>query len=284
MSPRAIKGAGRQGRAAITDGRFSGGTTGLCVGHVAPEAVDGGPIALRPRRRPRPHRHPQPALDLLVDEAELAAAPGAGNRCPRATPRRARQVRAAGRVGLPGRGLRLSRRRSARGRPTGRDLRRLACLIAPCRPPAVSLGPRGARRGTIRPRRQPARPPGRITSMVPCSWECPIPRDITPSSARSTHAPSYSRGRSSRPHGWLHAASLLATSPVSAAEDPHPQEAPVYKVVQEGMTLFFSGEGVRRSRQGRPGSASGRILLLRQQRTVRQDPRAGRAREEAGRA
>ncbi|HWV25682.1 MAG TPA: dihydroxy-acid dehydratase, partial [Aeromicrobium sp.] len=28
-----------------TDGRFSGGTTGLCVGHVAPEAVDGGPIA-----------------------------------------------------------------------------------------------------------------------------------------------------------------------------------------------------------------------------------------------
>jgi dihydroxy-acid dehydratase len=30
----------------LTDGRFSGGTTGLCVGHVAPEAVDGGPIAL----------------------------------------------------------------------------------------------------------------------------------------------------------------------------------------------------------------------------------------------
>jgi hypothetical protein len=30
----------------MTDGRFSGGTTGLCVGHVAPEAVDGGPIVL----------------------------------------------------------------------------------------------------------------------------------------------------------------------------------------------------------------------------------------------
>src|SRR5439155_24090515 len=29
----------------MTDGRFSGGTTGLCVGHIAPEAVDGGPIA-----------------------------------------------------------------------------------------------------------------------------------------------------------------------------------------------------------------------------------------------
>ena len=43
----AMKGAGRGGDAAlITDGRFSGGTHGFCVGHVAPEAVDGGPIAL----------------------------------------------------------------------------------------------------------------------------------------------------------------------------------------------------------------------------------------------
>jgi dihydroxy-acid dehydratase len=42
----AIKGAGL-GKVVLllTDGRFSGGTTGLCVGHVAPEAVDGGPIA-----------------------------------------------------------------------------------------------------------------------------------------------------------------------------------------------------------------------------------------------
>ena len=43
----AMKGAGRGGDAAlVTDGRFSGGTHGFCVGHVAPEAVDGGPIAL----------------------------------------------------------------------------------------------------------------------------------------------------------------------------------------------------------------------------------------------
>ena len=42
----AMKGAGRGGDCAlITDGRFSGGTHGFCVGHVAPEAVDGGPIA-----------------------------------------------------------------------------------------------------------------------------------------------------------------------------------------------------------------------------------------------
>jgi dihydroxy-acid dehydratase len=69
----AIKGAGL-GKSVllITDGRFSGGTTGLCVGHVAPEAVDGGPIALirdgdliRIDIKGR-------ALDLLVDGAELA--------------------------------------------------------------------------------------------------------------------------------------------------------------------------------------------------------------------
>jgi dihydroxy-acid dehydratase len=42
----AMKGAGRGGDTAlVTDGRFSGGTHGFCVGHVAPEAVDGGPIA-----------------------------------------------------------------------------------------------------------------------------------------------------------------------------------------------------------------------------------------------
>jgi dihydroxy-acid dehydratase len=43
----AMKGAGRGGDCAlVTDGRFSGGTHGFCIGHVAPEAVDGGPIAL----------------------------------------------------------------------------------------------------------------------------------------------------------------------------------------------------------------------------------------------
>ena len=49
----AMKGAGRGGDAAlITDGRFSGGTHGFCIGHVAPEAVDGGPIAFVARGRP----------------------------------------------------------------------------------------------------------------------------------------------------------------------------------------------------------------------------------------
>ena len=68
----AIKGAGLgKDVMLITDGRFSGGTTGLCIGHVAPEAVDGGPIAfVRDGDRIRidiPNR----TIDLLVDDSEL---------------------------------------------------------------------------------------------------------------------------------------------------------------------------------------------------------------------
>ncbi len=69
----ALKGAGRGADCAlITDGRFSGGTWGFCIGHVAPEAVDGGPIALvRDGDRIRIDV-PTKSLDLVVDDAELA--------------------------------------------------------------------------------------------------------------------------------------------------------------------------------------------------------------------
>jgi dihydroxy-acid dehydratase len=70
----AIKGAGMgKDVMLVTDGRFSGGTTGLCVGHVAPEAVDGGPIALIRDGDLVRIDIPQRSLDLLVDEAELEA-------------------------------------------------------------------------------------------------------------------------------------------------------------------------------------------------------------------
>ena len=70
----AIKGAGLgKDVLLITDGRFSGGTTGLCVGHVAPEAVDGGPIAfVRDGDRIRLDVATR-RLDLLVSDEELAA-------------------------------------------------------------------------------------------------------------------------------------------------------------------------------------------------------------------
>jgi len=68
----AIKGAGLgKDVLLLTDGRFSGGTTGLCVGHVAPEATDGGPIALVRDGDPIRLDVPARRLDLLVDEAEL---------------------------------------------------------------------------------------------------------------------------------------------------------------------------------------------------------------------
>ncbi len=69
----AMKGVGRGADSAlITDGRFSGGTHGFCIGHVCPEAVDGGPIAFieegdRVRIDVRNH-----IIDLLVDEETLA--------------------------------------------------------------------------------------------------------------------------------------------------------------------------------------------------------------------
>ena len=68
----ALKGAGRGADCAlITDGRFSGGTWGFCIGHVAPEAVDAGPIAfVRDGDRIRVDVH-ELSLDLLVDDAEI---------------------------------------------------------------------------------------------------------------------------------------------------------------------------------------------------------------------
>ena len=69
----AIKGAGLgKDVLLVTDGRFSGGTTGLCIGHVAPEAVDGGPIALVADGDRIRLDVANGTLDLLVDPAELA--------------------------------------------------------------------------------------------------------------------------------------------------------------------------------------------------------------------
>jgi dihydroxy-acid dehydratase len=68
----ALKGAGMGSTVAlITDGRFSGGTWGFCIGHVAPEAVDGGPIAFVNEGDVIRIDVPSKALDVLVDAAEM---------------------------------------------------------------------------------------------------------------------------------------------------------------------------------------------------------------------
>jgi len=59
--------------ALITDGRFSGGTRGPCIGHISPEAAEGGPIALIKDGDRILLDIPNRKLDLLVDEAVLAA-------------------------------------------------------------------------------------------------------------------------------------------------------------------------------------------------------------------
>jgi dihydroxy-acid dehydratase len=73
MITSAIKGAGLgKDVLLITDGRFSGGTTGLCVGHVSPEATDGGPIGLIKDGDQIRIDIPAGKLELLVEENELA--------------------------------------------------------------------------------------------------------------------------------------------------------------------------------------------------------------------
>jgi dihydroxy-acid dehydratase len=57
----------------MTDGRFSGGTTGLCVGHVAPEAVDGGPIAFLADGDRIRLDVANGTLDVVVDPGEFEA-------------------------------------------------------------------------------------------------------------------------------------------------------------------------------------------------------------------
>ena len=82
----ALKGAGRGADCAlVTDGRFSGGTWGFCIGHVAPEATDGGPIAFVRDGDRILIDVPSKTLDLLVDDGELAARREDGHRTRRVT-------------------------------------------------------------------------------------------------------------------------------------------------------------------------------------------------------
>lgn len=59
--------------ALITDGRFSGGTSGLSIGHVSPEAAAGGAIALVKQGDPISIDIPNRRINVDLDDAELAA-------------------------------------------------------------------------------------------------------------------------------------------------------------------------------------------------------------------
>jgi len=65
--------------ALITDGRFSGGTSGLSIGHVSPEAASGGTIALVQDGDRIKIDIPNRSIELLVSDEELAAREAALN-------------------------------------------------------------------------------------------------------------------------------------------------------------------------------------------------------------
>ena len=127
----AIKGAGLgKDVLLLTDGRFSGGTTGLCIGHVAPEAVDGGPIAFVRDGDPIRVDIAARTIDLVVEEAELARAGGRVRAATAALPaRRAGEVLPAGRVRGRRCRLRLTVRAGVRSSGRSRMSRRPSRLL-----------------------------------------------------------------------------------------------------------------------------------------------------------
>ncbi len=68
----AIYGQGVENIALVTDGRFSGATRGLCVGHVGPEAMEGGPIGLLKDGDIITIDADKGTMDVELTEAELA--------------------------------------------------------------------------------------------------------------------------------------------------------------------------------------------------------------------
>ena len=108
----AIVGAGLgESVALLTDGRFSGATRGLMIGHVAPEAARGGPIAaLRDGDIDRDRRQGADAQRRSHRRGDQRAGWRSGRRQRRGAGRRDGQVRTAGVVGVDGSGHRLNAR------------------------------------------------------------------------------------------------------------------------------------------------------------------------------
>ena len=144
----AIKGAGLgKDVLLITDGRFSGGTTGLCVGHIAPEAADGGPIAFLRDGDKITLDVANRVLDVSIDDLEDRK-DGLEPQPAEVHPRRPREVRQGRAERRPRSGLRVDRARSP-----GRS--------APRQPGADPLHGDAGHRGPDRRRRRPRSDAGR---------------------------------------------------------------------------------------------------------------------------
>ena len=126
----AMTGAGRGGDCAlVTDGRFSGGTQGFCVGHVAPEAAVGGPIGLVEDGDEIAARRDEGRLDLHVDGRRARdAARGWKPPGPALSRRGARQVRPPRGRGRAGSGHRAV---SGRDRPEVAEVRQALQHLSP---------------------------------------------------------------------------------------------------------------------------------------------------------
>ena len=146
--------------ALLTDGRFSGGTHGLMIGHVAPEAALGGPIALVREGDPIVIDVDRKALDLDVPADELARrAPSGWRPRPALSRRRHGQVRGARRIGVGG----CRDDRAADDRPASADRAAAGAPTSSDRLQGLAAGRRlgdarrdvGARRRARRLRRRP---------------------------------------------------------------------------------------------------------------------------------
>jgi hypothetical protein len=138
----------------VTDGRFSGATRGVMVGHVAPEAVRGGPIAFVRDGDVISIDVDARTLEVEVDEAELGSAEWVGAAQPRVS-RRPREVRAQRLLGRRGARPKASRAPSAR--------------------PVETMFPR------------PLRPCGELSSSPLSSWGRDCPRASPRRQGRARH-------------------------------------------------------------------------------------------------
>ena len=127
--------------AVLTDARFSGVSTGACIGHVGPEALAGGPIGQRPRRRPDPdRRRPRQARRVDRPGRRATASSSAPRRGARVLAERSPHPDALARP-------RPARRHPPLGRPAGRRRRHLGRLrLRPRRHHPRARGQPGHRR------------------------------------------------------------------------------------------------------------------------------------------